>query len=250
MRKGARRVADVLPEIRAGLSAGTVQTASLVEWYVVDFAALVGAVLPDLAAPAKDAIKAEDGITKRMAQAGRLIHESYGLTAVDRLATGPSDTARGWAAYVIACEPALSMADRLARVRPLADDPHFGVREWAWLAVRNHIAGDVAGAIEVLRGWTDDGSANIRRFAVECTRPRGVWCAHIPSLKAEPEPGRVLLEPLRADPSRYVQDSVANWLNDASKTRPEWVAEICSRWLKESPTPTTDYIVRRGLRSS
>lgn len=94
-----------------------------------------------------------------------------------------------------------------------------------------------------------DADPNIRRCAVEGTRPRGVWTAHLEALKQDPEPGLALLEPVRSDPSRYVQNAAANWLNDASKSRPDWVQAVAARWAEESPTKETAYIVNRGLRT-
>jgi len=82
----------------------------------------------------------------------------------------------------------MTLAERLAAIRPLADDSHFGVREWAWIAVRPHLAADLDQAIALLAAeWTSDRSERIRRFASESIRPRGVWCAHLSVLKKEPE---------------------------------------------------------------
>ena len=77
----------------------------------------------------------------------------------------------------------------------------------------------------------------------------GVWTSHIVELKANPSPALVLLEPVRSDTSRYVQTAVGNWLNDASKSTPEWTTAVAKRWLADSPTPETRWIVNRGLRT-
>ena len=250
LRRGATRVADVTLEVRAKLDAGLIETRSLVECYAVDFAALAAAVAPDLPVAARERLTtlAAAGVTRRMVATAEVLLEQRGADVIDALMRHPSDLVRGWSAYMIAAEPGRSLAERLQRLQPLADDDHFGVREWAWLAVRPHICVDVAGAIVVLSGWCADPSERIRRFAAESTRPRGVWAAHIASLKQRPEMGLAVLEPLRADPARYVQDSVGNWLNDAAKDRRSWVETVCARWLAESPVPPTAAIVRRALR--
>lgn len=231
----------------AELNAGTAESRSLPECLAVDFAALMAAACPDVdAAPLHAA--AGEGITRRMALAARLVLDRRGGAAVVDLAAHPSDTVRGWAAYAVGLLPHLCLEERLAMIRPLADDRHFGVREWAWLGVRAAVAAAPERALALLRPWTAEASPLLRRFASEATRPRGVWCAHVGALRADPSPGLAVLEPLRADPDRYVQDSVANWLNDAGKDHPDWVRALCARWGEAGGKPTA-YIVKRALRN-
>ncbi|MBI2241648.1 MAG: DNA alkylation repair protein [Magnetospirillum gryphiswaldense] len=238
-RKGASNRASVGPEVLAALNGGTEQTRTLSEMLVMDFAALLDVAAPQIDAAPLRAI-ADQGVTKRMELAGRLV-----LPCWRDFLGHPSDTVRGWTAYAIAAEPDLGLAQRLDLLRPLADDSHFGVREWAWLALRPHVVADPLAALRLLSPWTAETSANLRRFASEATRPRGVWCAHVRPLRDDPGPGLAVLEPLCADPHRYVQDSVANWLNDAAKDHPDWVRGVVESWQgRASP-----YLLKRALRS-
>ncbi len=248
-RKGAIRMADIPPDVLAALNAGTLETATLAESLAIDFRTLLQHAAPEVAVPATVDLGRAVPYTQRLSLAGVLLHEGLGIDGLDRMRSHPSDTVRGWSAYLVAAAPDLTLAKRLQLVRPIADDRHFGVRECAWLAVRPHIAADVTGALRILTKWTAHRSENVRRFASESTRPRGVWCAHLNELKSDPALALPLLEPLRADPSPYVQTSVANWLNDASKSQPAWVKQLCARWRRESATEATRRICARALRT-
>ena len=237
---------------QADLNSGQDESRTLAEILTITHSALLTQVVPE--APeglVKDAKRADSlGILARMQTMGEALYTHLGRSACLDLADHPADTVRGWAVFALVSQEKDADVDTLlALVRPAADDPHFGVREWAWMAVRPHLVSQLDEAIRALRPWTSEPSERIRRFASESLRPRGVLARHIPALKKEPERGLPLLEPLRADSSRYVQDSVANWINDAAKTQPAWARELCERWQEESPTPATERIIKRALRS-
>jgi 3-methyladenine DNA glycosylase AlkC len=167
----------------------------------------------------------------------------------DALAAHLSDSVRCWAAYVIGMDDRLSIEEKLKSIRPFAADHHFGVREIAWMALRESISKDLETALNLLKDWVRDKDVNIRRFAIESTRPRGVWAKHITELKENPAMALSLLEAVNSDEAKYVQDSVGNWMNDASKTNPEWVRVICDDWLENSNTKETKRIVTKAKRS-
>lgn len=259
-RKGAARIALIPPEVLEALNEGLAPTVNLNEFLALDLARLARSVARHIGvAPEEERISdtlAMLGAFKPVKRHEHVARALYDLVEprVDRdavahaLATHPSDVARCWATQWVMFS-AMPLREKVSSVRRFAADPHFGVREMAWMAVRGDVAGAVDEAVALLRPWADDADPNIRRFASEATRPRGVWCAQIELLKAEPWRALPLLEPLKADPSRYVQNSVANWLNDASKTQPEWVHEVCVRWSAKSSAPETAYIIRRATRS-
>lgn len=225
----------------------------------MDFAVLLG-MLNDwsgnaagLAQEATQQFFSGHGLAKRMELAGRMVgrHGAFDdKGALQQLIAHPSDTVRGFACFAIALHPELGFADKFMAMRVLAADRHFGVREWAWLALRPVVVAAPFEAIAQLQGWVSEPDANLRRFAIEITRPRGVWAKHIAPLRAEPWHGLPLLESCCHDVSRYVQDSVANWLNDAARSRPEWVREVCWGWLQNYPDNSACcYIVKRAQRN-
>ncbi len=250
-RKGARRGADISAGLLDALSLGTVQSATLVEGLAVDQARLLRAVFPELPAPVLAAADTActRGILQRMNGIGSLLFATLGSAGIDACRGHGSDTVRGWACFMVGAQPGLKLAARLDAMAALADDAHFGVREWAWMALRPHLAADLDAAIACLAPWTTESSERLRRFACEALRPRGVWCSHIAAFKLQPELGLPILAPLRADASAYVQDSVANWLNDAAKDQPDWVRALCGEWLQGAPGAATRRICRRGQRS-
>ena len=143
------RITDIAPSRLAQLNRGEAEASNLTECLAVDFAALMQCTLPSLGPQALASMHAAsgEGITRRMALAARLLLAENGTRDLAALSRHPSDTVRGWACFMVGASEGLSLSDRLALIRPLADDPHFGVREWAWLAMRTTIAAQLEAAI-------------------------------------------------------------------------------------------------------
>lgn len=101
----------------------------------------------------------------------------------------------------------------------------------------------------VLREWTADGNAHVRRLTSEGTRLRLPWAPRVRWLEAHPERVLDLLERLKEDPSTYVRRSVANNLNDLGKVRPDLLIETCERWLRGA-SEERRALVEHALRSA
>ncbi len=259
-RKGARSIKDIPQEILEQLNQGKMETVNLTEWLAVDQKILLENLLKqndrlDYLQPILE------NVNTLKKQTVNTINEAIGteifnLTVknndeifLDTVAKHSSDLVRCWATYTIGKNQNLSITEKLEKIKFFAADHHFGVREICWMGVRSDISIHLNEALSILSIWTNNDDENIRRFASESTRPRGVWCAHIEELKQNPELGLNILEPMKSDAAKYVQDSVGNWLNDASKSKPDFVKNVCEKWLEESPTKETKYIVKKALRT-
>ena len=95
--------------------------------------------------------------------------------------------------------------------------------------------------------WSKHENELVRRLACEGCRPALPWAPAINSFKKDPTPILPILEQLKGDPSLHVRKSVANNLNDISKTHPDLVVKIAKEWYGKNEY--TDWIVKHGCRT-
>lgn len=219
------------------------ESKNLMETLAIDFNQLLLNTL-NIESPAS----INGGILQRMQQARDVLINNLPFSSIYELRNHQSDTIRGLVCYVAAYQ-SLPLSEKILLMQPLADDANAGVREWAWLSLRPNISDELITALELLVPLTNHTSENIRRFACEISRPRGVWCSSIEQLRQTPWLAESLIAPLKSDPALYVQKSVGNWLNDAAKDHPQWVTELMQEWQQLSQTKSTHYIAKRALRS-
>lgn len=120
----------------------------------------------------------------------------------------------------------------------------FGSSEFA---VREFLRQDLPRTLAVMKKWSQDENEHVRRLASEGCRPRLPWSFQLQPLIADPTPVLPILENLKADPSLYVRKSVANHLNDITKSHPSWVLDLLHAWPRENPA--TAWIARHALRT-
>ncbi len=94
--------------------------------------------------------------------------------------------------------------------------------------------------------WAEHEHEHIRRLASEGTRPRLPWGQDVAWIKKNPVVVLPLLEKLKNDSSEYVRRSVANSLNDISKTHPQLAMEVATAWKGQSTA--TDKLLKHALR--
>jgi 3-methyladenine DNA glycosylase AlkC len=96
--------------------------------------------------------------------------------------------------------------------------------------------------------WAGHPNYHVRRLVSEGTRPLLPWAPRI-----RLAPGRVmpLLDRLYADSTRYVTRSVANHLNDITKSDPELALSALSRWRDEGRQEAGEFawMARHALRT-
>ena len=255
-RKGARKAEDIPPKVLELLNTGVIETANLTEWLATNQLKVLSTVLQKLEkeewySEFEEAVNSQKKISanNNTRVIGKLFNKHIDNKAVaTTLINHASDVVRCWACWAVTTGNH-STKKLAVLIKPFAADKHFGVREVAIFATKEKLADDLESAIGILSTWTKSKDENVRRFVAEVLRPIGVWTKKVEALQKAPAIGLPLIEPLMSDPSKYVQNSVANWLNDASKSQPDWVRTICQKWKDVSNSKETAYIIKKGMRT-
>jgi len=114
-------------------------------------------------------------------------------------------------------------------------------------AVRPFIINNEGRMMQQMYEWSKHENEHVRRLASEGCRPQLPWAQSLPKFKQDPSLILPILEQLKTDPSPYVRKSVANNLNDISKTHPDLVTKLAKDWYGENEF--TNWIVKHGCRT-
>lgn len=115
-------------------------------------------------------------------------------------------------------------------------------------AIRPFLRKQPQRTLEHVMRWTEHENEHVRRLASEGTRPLLPWGEKLPEFAANPQVTQPILDRLHTDPSEYVRRSVANHLNDHSKSHPEHVIQTLQRWRKKAH-PTFASMANKAART-
>lgn len=101
--------------------------------------------------------------------------------------------------------------------------------------------------LERMSDWVTHDHYHVRRLVSEGSRPKLPWGMKIGLQAEQPLP---FLHQLHSDPTRFVTRSVANHLNDISKSDPDTVVDTLKTWqgLEQQSAKELDWMTRHALR--
>ena len=103
-----------------------------------------------------------------------------------------------------------------------------------------------------LKKWIHDENVHVRRLCSESIRPRLPWGKKLHKLEKNPQNIFPILAQLYYDSHRYVTRSVANCLNDVSKTHIELVLKHLKLWEQQKKQTMNEFnwIKNHALRTA
>jgi len=115
-------------------------------------------------------------------------------------------------------------------------------------AIRPYLEQHPKKTLKTMLQWARDTNKHVRRLASEGVRPRLPWAPKLQCFIDDPTPILPILELLKDDPSKYVQKSVANCLNDILKDHPDIGKQLIEGWTKGAGKER-NWIIKHALRN-
>ncbi|UAB80821.1 DNA alkylation repair protein [Marixanthomonas sp. SCSIO 43207] len=116
-------------------------------------------------------------------------------------------------------------------------------------AIRPYITNHKDKTLEYIKRWSTSSNFHLRRLASEGVRPRLPWAKKLDVFIENPRPIIPILNTMKDDPSRYVQKSVANCLNDILKDNFDIGKEIIEQWNHADIGKERKWIIKHALRN-
>lgn len=117
--------------------------------------------------------------------------------------------------------------------------------EWA---IRIFLEQEQEKTLAYLKKCAISDNCHVRRLVSEGSRPRLPLSSRLYQFMEDPRPVFELLELLKNEPTRLVQRSIANNLNDIGKDNPDAVVSFLKRWQEEG-VKDVDWIIKHATRS-
>jgi len=171
---------------------------------------------------------------------------SEAIGIIDKVITGHGSWLEGFCLYFPDFVEVYGLDDENREISMGALE-RYTVHASSEFAVRPFIINNESEMMAQMYTWSKSENHHVRRLASEGCRPALPWGQALTSFKKDPAPILPILEELKTDPDIYVRKSVANNLNDISKTHPELVAQIAKEWYGKNDL--TNWIVKHGCRT-
>jgi len=115
-------------------------------------------------------------------------------------------------------------------------------------AIRPFLESFTDKALQQMLIWSTNENKHVRRLASEGVRPRLPWAKKLQIFVDNPKLITPILENLKDDSSKYVQNSVANCLNDILKDNEDFTKIIIESWTVK-PTVQRKWIIKHAFRN-
>ncbi len=125
----------------------------------------------------------------------------------------------------------------------------FTKRQTGEYAIRYLLVDNPLETMTVLLVWSKDASVHVRRLASEGMRIALPWSFKTTAALEHFDIYEAILSNLKDDPSKFIQKSVGNNLNDLFKFDPKLAYHIINKWEKETLSDAAKWIIKHGLRS-